>query len=145
MVQLPRVASEVVPSHVVQRVAAEVTERAEVCRLFVMDSHLVLPQFGQSSKRLFTYITAVTTDPCVKRLVLFQAVTPCGAERTVTTTVGSSTFVLERDMLGHASILFAGEGTVLAVQTFRFRNTSFFLLMDKQGVTSQRHLRFGYK
>lgn len=145
MVQLPCVAPEVVPSHIVKRVATKVTERAEVCRLSVVDAHLVLMQFGHSPKSLVADITSVTAESCVKRLVLFQTVAPRGAEGTVSTTMGSSTFVFELDMMCHASFLLTGESTVLAMQTLRFNNSYFLFVMDMQDVTSQRHFRFGYK
>lgn len=135
MVQVPRVASKIVPFHVVQRVATEVTERAEVCRPFVVDAHFVLTQFGHSPKGLVANIAAVTTDPCVKRLVLFQAIAPCGAKRTIPTTVRSCTFVFEGNMLRHAPLVFAGESTVLAMQAFRFSNGKLFFVMNIEDVT----------
>lgn len=115
VMQLSGVTSEIVSSYVVKRVAAEVAERAEVSRLFVVDARLVLTQFGHSPKRLVAHIAAVTTDSCVKRLVLLQAIAPGGAERTVTATVRPRTFVFERDVLRHASFLLTGESALLAI------------------------------
>lgn len=129
VLQLPRVASAVVASHVVERVAAEVAQRAEVRGQFVVNASLVLAQFGHRPKGFVTHVTAVTADTCVERLVLFQAVAPRGAEGAEAAAVRSCTFVFECNVLRHAALLFAAESAVLAVQTFGFGSTELFLAM----------------
>lgn len=145
VLQLPRVAPEVVPFHVVKRVAAEVAQRAEVRRLFVVNPPLVLAQFGHSPKGFVTHVTAVTADSCVQRLVLFQAVVPRGAEGAVMAAVRTCTFVFQGNVLRHAALLFAAESAVLAVQTFGFGGAELFLVMSVQNVPGQGNFRFGYK
>lgn len=129
VLQLPRVASAVVASHVVERVAAEVAQRAEVRGQFVVNASLVLAQFGHRPKGFVTHVTAVTADTCVERLVLFQAVAPRGAEGAEAAAVRSCTFVFECNVLRHAALLLAAESAVLAVQTFGFGSTELFLAM----------------
>lgn len=115
VLQLPRVASEIVSPYVVSRVATEVTEGAEVGGLFLVDARRVLTQFGHRPECLFAHTAAVTTNVCVKRLVLLQTIAPRRAKRTVTAVVRSRTFVFKRDMLYHAAFLLTGESAVFAM------------------------------
>lgn len=110
-----------------------------------MYADLVLTQFGDSPKGLLAQIAAATTNSCVERFMLFQAMAPCGAERTILTTVGPRAFVLECNMLVHAPFLFAFETTVLAPQMLRFIYTKLLFVVDVKDVTRQRGFTFGYK
>ena len=127
-------APEVVPPHVVERVATEVAHRAEVRGLFVVDTHLVLTQFGHSPKGLVAHFTLVSADSRVKRLVFFQAVAPAGGERTVFAPVRPGTFVFECNMLCHAPFLLTAESTEQAMQRFRLSGIELLLFMNVQNV-----------
>lgn len=130
VLQLPRVASEVVAADVVQRVAAEVAQRAEVRGVLVVDARLVLPQFGHGPKGLVAHFALVATDPRVEGLVLLQPVAPGGGEGAVPAAVRPHTVVFERHVLLHASLLLAGERAVLAMQTFRVGNFTLPFFMN---------------
>lgn len=53
--------------------------------------------------------------------------------------------MFEQDVLHHASILSAAEGTVLALQTFGFGTLKAAFLMNVEYVSTQRALGFGDK
>lgn len=145
VLQRPRVAPEVVPPHVVERVAAEVAQRAEVRGPLVVNAPLVLPQFGHSPEGFVTHVTAVTADSRVQRLVLLHAVAPRGAEGAVAAAVRSRAFVFESHVLRHAALLFAAESAVLAAQTFGFGGAGLLLAVSVENVPGQGNFRFGYK
>lgn len=89
VLELSSVTSAVVPPYVIQGVAAEVTERAEMSRLPVMDTRLVLPQFGHGAEGLAARFAGVASDTSVQGLVLLQPVAPGRAEGAVGAAVGS--------------------------------------------------------
>lgn len=143
--QAPRVTPEPVPPHVIQRAAAEVARRAEMCGVFVVDAHLVLTQFGHSPERLVTRVALVTADPRVEGLVLLHAISPGRAEGTESAAVGPRSPVFQGDVLRHAPVLFAGERAAPTVQTLPFSSIQLLFVVNTQVVASQSRFRFGHE
>ena len=140
VLELSGVASEVVAPHVVQGVAAEVAKRAEVRGLPVVDTCLVLAQFGHGAECLAALFAGITSDTGVEGPVLLQPVATGSAEGTVRAAVGSRPFVFDCDVLGHAARLFTVEVAVLAVQALRL-----VFLMNRGNVTRQRVLGLSHE
>lgn len=89
MPELPSVASEVVAPYVVQGVAAEVAERAEMSGIPVVYTRLVLAQFGRGAEGLIAFFAGVAAEAGVQRPVLLKPVTAGGTEGAEGAAVGS--------------------------------------------------------
>lgn len=133
MAELPRVAALGMPTEVVLAVTTVVAELAEVRGFPVVHALPMQPQLGRGTEGLAAEVAGMAAQSSVQGLMGIKAVAARGAECAEAAAVWPGSLVFQGNMLGHAALLFAGEGAGLALKMgpFALRGSwRLFLLMD---------------